>query len=48
MSNEKKKPIVLWQSPLIEIIEDEIYIDDWLIWKDGKLVDTSEARKRGY
>ncbi len=32
----ERKPIVLWQEPLIEIIGDEVWIDDLLVWRDGE------------
>jgi len=35
---DKKKPIVLWTKPLIEIIDNCIFIDDMLVWRDGILV----------
>lgn len=38
MSEENKKPTVLWTKPLIEIIDNCIYIDDVLVWRDGELV----------
>lgn len=34
----KPKIIVLWTRPLIEIIDTQIYIDDVLVWSNGKLV----------
>lgn len=36
--NEHKKPIVLWTKPLIEIIDDCIYIDDQLVYRNGEFV----------
>lgn len=30
--------IVLWKRPLIEIIDNKIYIDDILVWKNGEFV----------
>ena len=40
--SEKKKPIVLWTKPLIEIIDNCIYIDDMLVWRDGEFVNRRE------
>ena len=37
-SETPKKPTVLWTKPLIEIIDNCIYIDDELVWRDGELV----------
>ncbi len=31
-----RTPIVLWQDPLIEIINDEVWIDDLMVWKKGE------------
>ncbi len=30
--------IVLWKTPLIEIIDNKIFINDVLVWKNGELV----------
>jgi len=38
----KEKLIVLWKKPLIEIIENCIYIDDTLVWRDGEFVNRRE------
>ncbi len=35
MSN-KRDIIVLWKSPLIEIVDDAIFIEDQLVWKNEK------------
>lgn len=35
---EEKKPIVLWKKPLIEIIDDMIFIDDILVWRNGEFM----------
>ena len=32
---DKIKPVVLWKVPLVEIINDCIYIDDLLVWRNG-------------
>ena len=38
--NETGQPetVVLWKHPLIEIIDNKIFIDDVLVWKNGELV----------
>lgn len=40
--NEKPRIIVLWKQPLIEIINDRIYIDDVMVWNNGKLVNRDD------
>ncbi len=35
---DKIKPIVLWQKPLIELIGDCIFIDDVLVWRNGETI----------
>lgn len=35
---ETEKIIVLWQKPLIEIIDEMIFIDDVLVWRKGIFV----------
>jgi len=41
----KKEPIVLWTKPLIEIIDNCVFIDDVMVWRNGEFINRNDVNE---
>lgn len=46
MVKKKHDIIVLWKKPLVEIVNDCIFIEDQLVWKDGQFFQNNTIKMK--